>query len=480
MAEGNRRVLQDDFSAGAFPFTSFEQIPVNGAYDVVNLLIADDRSLKIRGGSRWAAPALDAGNDLAWSWSGVIGSTRRTVVANGLRVGAVDDSTGTTSAVSVMGASFPPPGPGVSLAGFLFTPAGQAISPTLAVSAPALVRNSYAVAGNRLWAANLGSTRVDFSDVGAPGTFGATSFHQIPEGGLLGMIGLRDAVLLFTTAGVWTISNVGLNLTDTAGNVQHRIDRYSPSMVLWDANGLGASYEGSLVIPARDGVYLLSYGVASEAPQGFTLISRPIAALYRSYVAAGHRPGQPTVFNGHLFLPIISSSYVFVDLLVCRLDMPGLPWTRVASYNTGPKTLATSVFTGNLIAGGGAVSPRLMTLDYFTPSLSMTDADGVGWTTVLKTRAPVTPDDAATLARVRLGYQQTGGAPTSANYLNDLGGSTALSGFAGDNSSTERVPWSWRVAKPARYSTIEVAQAGAPSVFRVKSFEWFVREHGRV
>jgi hypothetical protein len=55
-------------------------------------------------------------------------------------------------------------------------------------------------------------------------------------------------------------------------------------------------------------VYLLSYGVASEAPQGFTLISRPIATLYRSYVAAGCIPGQPSVVNGHLFLPILSAS----------------------------------------------------------------------------------------------------------------------------------------------------------------------------
>jgi hypothetical protein len=165
--------------------------------------------------------------------------------------------------------------------------------------------------------------------------------------------------------------------------------------------------------------------------------------------------------------------------LCCRLDLPGLPWTRVSSLACGPLTLARSVFTGNLI-GGSAADDRLMTVDYFDPSLSMTDADGQGFTTVLKTRAPVTPDDAATLARVRLGYQQTGGAPTSANYLNDLGGSTVLSGFAGDNSATERVPYSWRVGKPARYSTIELGQAGAPSVFRVKSFEWFIREHGRV
>jgi hypothetical protein len=198
MADGNRRILQDDFSAGAFPLASYDQIPGNGIFDAQNLLVDDDRSLKVRGGSRWAAPSIGAGTDLAWSWSGVIGSTpgsssrtacgsRRSMIWRGRR------------RRWRAGRSLRPAG--VSLAGLLFTPAGQAISPTLVVSAPALVRNCYAVAGNRLWAANLGSTRVDFSDVGVPGTFGGTSFHQVPEGGILGMIGLRDAVVIFTTAG---------------------------------------------------------------------------------------------------------------------------------------------------------------------------------------------------------------------------------------------------------------------------------------
>jgi hypothetical protein len=476
MADGNRRVLQADFSAGAFPLASYDQIPVNGVFDAQNLLVDDDRSLKIRGGSRWAAPAIGVGAQITAMWSGVIGSTPRTIVANATGMSAVNDATGVVTAIA---AGVPGGGPAVSLAGLLFQPGGVTLSPTLAVGAAAKVRAMYAVAGNRLWAMDVNSTLLEFSDVGAPGTFGVTSFHQVAEGGGLGIIGLRDSVLVFTTAGVWIISNVGMNLTDSAGNVQHRIDRYSRSIILWDRHGLGAAYEGALVIPARDGVYLLSYGVASEAPQGFTLISRPIATLYRSYVQAGYIPGQPVVYQGTLVLPVRTVAGAFVDLLCCRLDLPGLPWTRVSSLACGPLTLARSVFTGNLI-GGSAADDRLMTVDYFDPSLSMTDADGQGFTTVLKTRAPVTPDDAATLARVRLGYQQTGGAPTSANYLNDLGGSTVLSGFAGDNSATERVPYSWRVGKPARYSTIELGQAGAPSVFRVKSFEWFIREHGRV
>lgn len=481
MAEGNRLVVQDDFSAGAFPHASFVQIPGNGVYDAVNLLVDDDRALAIRGGSRWAAPAF-GGSSLWWSWSGVIGSTRRTIVASGSGLAAVDDFSGTTTPIAM-----PPPahGPGVTLAGLLFMPDGVTINGALGVGAAALTRNYYAVAGNRLWAAALFTTRVDFTDVGAPGTF--SGFHEIPDG-IIGLAGLRDAVVVFTVGGVWVISNVGMNLTDAAGNVQHRIDRYSQAVVLWHVHGLGASFEGAMVVPAVDGVYLMSYGVTSEAPQGFTLISRPIAGLYRSYVTAGYIPGQPVIYRNYLLLPILNgngrATALPVDMLICKLDATDAqgnrtyPWMRVSSLATGPLTLTNSIF-GHLL-GGSAAAARPMLIDYFDPSLSMTDADGQGWTTSMKTRAPVSPDDMATLVKVRLGYQQTGGAGTSANYVNELGGSTALSGTAGDNSGTKRAPFSWRVAKPARYSTVEVAQAGAPSVFRVKSFEWFIRQHGRV
>jgi hypothetical protein len=70
---GNRHVAQDDFSAGVFINSSLENIPRNGLADAMNLLVEDDRALRIRGGSRWAAPALGAGSSIYWMWSGIIG-----------------------------------------------------------------------------------------------------------------------------------------------------------------------------------------------------------------------------------------------------------------------------------------------------------------------------------------------------------------------------------------------------------------------
>jgi hypothetical protein len=480
MAGGNRRIVQGDFSAGAFPATSFENIPANGVVDAVNLLVDDDRSLKGRGGSRWAAAAMGAGTSVEWMWSGVIGATNRTIVANSSRVSASND--GTAATLTVAGANMPWRAPAVSFAGLLYMPAGQTISPTLVVGTAAKVRNFYAVAGNRLWAADYLSNRVDFSDVGVPGTFGATSFHEIAEGGILGMIGLRDALVVFTTAGVWVISNVGMNLTDSVGNVQHRIDRYSRDLILPEggSNGLGAAYESALVVPASDGVYLMSYGVTSEAPQAFTLISRPISSLWQSYMAAGYMPGQPVVRQRTLFLPVRSTAFpgAVIDVLVCRLDMPTMPWTRLAHTGTGPLALARSAFTGNLI-GGGPGDDRLMTLDYFAPSLSTTDADGAAYTATLKTRSPVGVAENATLARARVGYELDSAGAISGTYTDSEGTSLALAGTAGDNMAALD-PVQWRVGRRARYSslTLQIAVAATRLVFR--SVEWFVRDRGRV
>jgi hypothetical protein len=483
MAAGNRRIVQEDFSAGAFPATSFENIPGNGVVDAVNLLVDDDRSLKMRGGSRWAAPALGAGSTITWMWSGTIGSIPSIILANPSRLSASNDVTVAT--INTAGAS-PSVGPGVSLASLLFLPGGVTLGPALAVGAAALVRDHYAVAGNRLWAAAAGSTRVDFSDVGVPGTFGATSFHQIPEGGVLGMMGLRDAVVIFTTMGVWIISNVGMNLTDATGNVQHRIDRYSRDLILWNANGLGAAYEGGLVVPARDGVYLLNYGVASEAPQQFTLISRPIANLYRSYVDAGYIPGQPAVHRGSLFLPIRTTTGDFIDLLACRLDMTdasgarAFPWTRILHNGTSPLSLARSAISGNLV-GGGVGDDRLMALDYFNPSVVHTDADGSTYGIDVQTRNPIRPTDVATVAKFRLGYELNGPVDSfiSAGYQERPNTAAPVDGFAYPNWPGLD-PYMWRVGQQASRSSIELDYEGAATRLVIRSFEWFVRDRGRV
>ena len=127
---------------------------------------------------------------------------------------------------------------------------------------------------------------------GIHGRLDGTDFHRIPEGvRILGLQGLRDALVVFTTGGVWILSNLSLDLTDADGNVQHRVDRFSRDLVLWGDAGI-AAWEGGLVVPALDDVWVMSYGVASEAPVPFQRVSEPISRLYREYVANGYVPGR--------------------------------------------------------------------------------------------------------------------------------------------------------------------------------------------
>jgi hypothetical protein len=173
-------------------------------------------------------------------------------------------------------------------------------------AAPAKVAPFYTVVANRLLAGN--GNRIDFSNIGVPGTFTATDWHQLPDGvSLTGLEGLRDSAVCFTTHGIYVISNLALQLTDADGNVQHRVDRYSRDGVLWGDAGI-AGWEGGLVAPMRDGVWLISLGVASEALQAYQLMSRPVADLYKGYVDAGYAPGGAAIYRGHYILPILSSS----------------------------------------------------------------------------------------------------------------------------------------------------------------------------
>src|SRR5207237_7750618 len=97
---------------------------------------------------------------------------------------------------------------------------------------------------------------------------------------------------IFTNAGVWGIFNLGLDLTDDAGNSQQRLELLARDVVLWGEPGL-ATWRSALVVPANDDVYLFD-GVG--APQPITGGARD---LYRSYVKAGYQPGQGSVYRGH-------------------------------------------------------------------------------------------------------------------------------------------------------------------------------------
>jgi hypothetical protein len=121
---------------------------------------------------------------------------------------------------------------------------------------------------------------------------------------------------------------MALELTDAAGNPQQRLEQTSQDIVLWGNAGV-ETWQGAVVVPALDGVWLVS-----ALGQPLALLSRSITAQYRAYVKAGYQPGQAEVWRSHYVLPIVDGSNVVQDELVCRLDRPQearggtvYPWT---------------------------------------------------------------------------------------------------------------------------------------------------------
>lgn len=396
---------QRDFSAGMFRGVRPDLIPENGMYDITNGLLDNDGAIYRRGGSSYMSTAPMNGFPMTMVWDGyLLGAVRRTVLATPSGFGLLN---GDGSISSLGGSGLAAPGRPAVLNGVMYMPGGATYNGT-ALGTAAKIGPYYAVAGNRLFVGN--GDRIDFSDISTSGgpttTFNATDYHQVPEGVIVtGLEGLRNALVVFTTGGVWVYSNLGFDLTDASGNIQQREDRYSRDLVLWGDAGI-ASWEGGLVVPGLDDVWVMSIGVTSEAPAPFQRIGGAITALYRSYVQMGCTPGQACIYRSHYLLPIMLAGQV-IDLLVCRLDRQGAPWTHFSGY--GAQVSALTIRAGTAappLIGGLASAGHVLQLSYFDPSeLTALGPDGQGpFFTVTTRDMPTGPLNKNTISRVRLGY----------------------------------------------------------------------------
>jgi hypothetical protein len=236
-------------------------------------------------------------------------------------------------------------------------------------------------AGGRIW--SLEGDKAYFSAWGNPHSWGANDYHQLPGGvRILGGEAVRDQLLLFTTAGLWVVSNIQLDLSDEFGNPQQRLEQVSSELVLWDPAGI-ADYENARVVPATDGVYLVD-GVSAPV-----LISRSIEKVYRDYVRAGYRPGRATVYRSHYLLPILDSSGDVEDVLVCRLNRTVeavigvvFPWTRLDGFGGNVSAFAVRIGTTTrqpqLLGASRAAAGRVLKCGtFFEPAAAVkNDADG--------------------------------------------------------------------------------------------------------
>lgn len=246
----------------------------------------------------------------------------------------------------------------------------------------------YGVCANRLiWATgNL----VHASQSSAPhdltATIGADEVplvHELPEGVRVTGVGtVGQMLLVFTTHGVWTIEGLAFDIVDPDGGIQHRLQRHSGEVVLWDGNGI-ASWEQALVVPCIDGIWLLD-GVSQPVR-----ISHPVDQIVIDYIEDGVKCGQAMTFRGHYLLPIYSGSVTMRDLLVWRIDRPissggqtVYPFSRFSEHASDLIGFALRVGEDTrepiLLAVSAAADARIIECPFFQPDAqeTTTDADG--------------------------------------------------------------------------------------------------------
>lgn len=503
MAFGLARQGQEDFSGGMFRSGPPERIPKNGAYDLTNTLIDRNGGIFKRGGST-ARTVAAFGTGLRFIWDGWLANGQTTVIGAPGGFAKVEGSTATNIGGTGMSRSGRP----AVYEGKLYLPGGTTFDGTT-ISAAAKIVPYYAVVANRLLAAE--GSRIDFSTIGDPTKYEATDFHQLPGGvEILGLEGLRSSAAVFTTAGVWVIGGLARNLTDPDGNVQQTLDLYSQDLILWGNGGI-AGWEGALIVPGTEAVYLLSLGVTSEHAQSFVRISDPIVDLYQEYVRSGYSVGQACVHRNHYLLPIIAAGDV-VDMLVCRLDLPGRPWTHFQGGGARMGALATRVVSGasrtpELLGAVYGAEALVTTLNYFVPTANtQSDHNGTvpNWT--ITTRAYATGNNVRnTVTKLKVRYQLAGsGAPKiAASASTESGipatgaaswGAVSWGAFTWASPAQQTfdslqgqapvdldgsTPYLWHPRKKVRYIQLRLSSADAASQLAVRSLELSVRPQGR-
>lgn len=256
-----------------------------------------------------------------------------------------------------------------------------------------------------------------------PWYFDATGYHEMPAGAsLLALAGLRDRLFIFTTAGIYVLSNVAFDIVDAAGNPQRRLELHSTDVV---AVGTGAgitTFRDALVVPASDDIYLVD-GISSPLP-----VSASARREWRKAARDGYMPGNAVAFRGHYVMPLVDSAGVPSMTWLFRLDRPAetgigtvFPftlWSAQAGEVAGFTTLRGA--TDELWAAGAGTGGRVLdvTEGFSQDSTAEADADGLDVTAAFVTRDYVGAGTRTVWRRVRLRYKLgVGGSIVGAHYV---------------------------------------------------------------
>lgn len=527
---GRRTVVASDTDYGVMAADDSAAIQLGGAgithperaVIIGGLLVIGGTSPVLYGGSRKAAD-YSTGTAGVTNGSAVVSGGGTAWVAN-VDAGMLFKRTGDAryyivqSVDSDAQVTLTEPYAGVTGAGVAYTLTRLGTASEAAAGIP--VSRAYAVAGGRLWACSGNEARFSEGvdpDTGAlrPYSFPLAgtlvNLHELPQGAqIIGAEGLRDRVLLFTTAGLWQISNIAFNVVDVLGNPGHRQEQVSADLVMWGPTGV-ASWQNGLIVAATDGVYLVD-GISAPV-----LLTRSITPLYVSYVRAGHSPGQAEIYRNHLYLPILNATAEVVDLLICRLDRAAqtrlglvFPWTRADGHGGEVTALARRVGAPGstrspVLLGAGRGDTRVLNLSgFFEPSAAVKrDADATTHQFVVETRDYPTGKgrNANEVRRARVRYELVDAASdnpvvTLGVSVGELTAGTPLWGAStwggttwASSSEAEfvllegsapesngRRPWAWRIGRRTQYVRYRITVSLPCSRAVLRSIESFTRE----
>jgi hypothetical protein len=311
--------------------------------------------------------------------------------------------------------------------------------------------------------------------------FQEDDYHPFPEA-VLGLGVLRDVLVVFTQGGVYAVSNMGFDLTDAAGNPQQRAELVNSGVVAWGHPGI-ASWEGTLIVPALDNIWLMD-NLGAPTPIGDRILD-----TYLGYVRAGYKPGVADVIYGQYVLPILDAANNSVATLACRLipthSDTAMGWTFLEGSDAQVAAVATrSSSNPSLLLGASrqATSRVLDLSKFFQPSGAVkNDADGTTPSfQVTTTDYPTGGMQSNFVHHVRLQYTLTDAAadnPTIAAEVSvDGGGWTALTGTAAESSQGEK---RWRVNRHAKNVRFRFTVALPSASCNIESVEVLVRHSGR-
>lgn len=311
------------------------------------------------------------------------------------------------------------------------------------------------------------------------GGYNPTNYHQFP-GRVIGINAIRDTAFVFTTAGLFAVSNMTFDLTDDMGNAQQRVEKLD-GMVLWSHQGV-AAWGNALIVPARDGVYLVD-GVSAP-----TLLSRSMDGLYRAYVNSGYRPGQGTVYRNTYLLPILDSSLAVQGWFTCKLDggdsESGFwPWTRLTSTGVRAAAVRNRIDSAPRLLGvSSATGARLCELWWFDEGSGVqTEVDESAITFQLETRDyPTGSGNRNTVRKARVAYNLKDSPPNTAaisfSYASEDGSYTQHTDTA---AAAEPGSETWLFVERGRYVRFKLACSSVSHEASIKSIEAWVRPNAK-